>query len=504
MVNTFKLRTKGGEDCGEKPFLAYCDNENAEAERFSSMTMILRQIDEDDKLTDVLKMEVLQKCYPRHRIEQILSTCHVQEKRVQKLTMLLMVYFVICMSLWSRLAQRRVVREMGHHVSLLMGPQARIVFASAPAISERREQLGSEPMRQLFEQSCTVMGSKATPGTFVWGRRLMALDGTLFDVPDTPANAEAFGRSRNQFGEGPFPQVRCVLMIECGSHATVDVEITRRNDAEDTSAMELVQRGVTREMLLLHDAGITGGLLWAEIRRKGAHVIAPIPEHMLTTYCRQLKDGSYLAAFVPEQSSGRKLKKAVLVRVIEYQLTDERLGEPGNVYRLGTTLLNPQSAPLREVILVYHERWEVELVIDEQKTHVRQQRPVLRSKTPEGVRQELYGLFLLHYAIRFVMYEAASEKGLDPDRLSLTTAICVVQHAVLDFGLSAQQQHEALYEKMKWELLEDLLPPRCVRINPRVLKKLYRKYKQKKRIPPELLPEPFSSEDRFLDFVLLI
>lgn len=106
------------------------------------------------------------------------------------------------------------------------------------------------------------------------------------------------------------------------------------------------------------------------------------------------------------------------VRILSYRVTDERLGEVGKVYRLVTTLLNPRVAPARELIALYHERWEIELVIDEIKTHERAQRKVLRSKTPEGVRQELYGIYLAHYAVRVLLAQAAVEAELDPDRLS--------------------------------------------------------------------------------------
>jgi hypothetical protein len=140
----------------------------------------------------------------------------------------------------------------------------------------------------------------------------MAIDGTHVDVPDTAATSQAFGRSRKQYQTGPFPQVRCVQLVECGSHATVDVEISPRNQSEDSSALQLVMRSVSSEMLALHDAGIVSGILWEQIRHKRAHVIAPIPQKVLSSYCRQLKDGSYLAVFLPEHSSGRKLGHAVV------------------------------------------------------------------------------------------------------------------------------------------------------------------------------------------------
>jgi hypothetical protein len=192
------------------------------------------------------------------------------------------------------------------------------------------------------------------------------------------------------------------------------------------------------------------------------------------------------------------VQRGLWVRIISYQVTDERPGEVGQVYRLVTTLLNPQVAPALELIGLYHERWEVELVIDEIKTHQRVQRKVLRSKTPEGVRQELYGLFLAHYAVRALMAQAALEAELDPDRLSFTEGLFVLTET-LDLALILEP--EGTTEPLL-RLGRQLLPVRRLRINRREVKQVYNKYKPKKRnLPP---PEPFEPEDQFLDFVHLL
>src|SRR5207248_3719110 len=137
--------------------------------------------------------------------------------------------------------------------------------------------------------------------------------------------------------------------------------------------------------------------------------------------------GSVLAWVGPTRPSQAhyRVRRGMWVRIISYRLTDERLGEPGKVYRLVTTLLNPRVAPALALIGLYHERWEIELVIDEIKTHERAQRKVLRSKTPEGVRQELYGIYLAHYAVRALMAQAAVQAELDPDRLSFPEVLLV-------------------------------------------------------------------------------
>src|SRR5205807_4594645 len=178
------------------------------------------------------------------------------------------------------------------------------------------------------------------------------------------------------------------------------------------------------------------------------HVLGPLPEHHLSRSLRQLSDGSYLAVYVPSAQQQREGLKPLLVRVIEYRISDERLGEPGRLYRLATTLLNPRTAPALEVIDCYHERWEVEVVIDEIKTHQRLQQPVLRSRTPAGVRQEVYALLLAHYAVRFWMHQAACQADLDPDRLSFTDAVFVLSETTRELALVPSCQQSALLQEM--------------------------------------------------------
>ena len=220
---------------------------------------------------------------------------------------------------------------------------------------------------------------------------------------------------------------------------------------------------------------------------------------------RRLADGSVLV-WVPPTRPGQahyRVQRGLWVRIISYQVTDERLGEVGQVYRLVTTLLNPQVAPALELIGLYHERWEVELVIDEIKTHERVQRKVLRSKTPEGVRQELYGLFLAHYAVRVHLAQAATEAELDPDRLSFTAGLFVLTE-MLDLALLLEPEGatEPLLRRMRAQMARHRLPERRLRVNRREIKQIYRKYKPKKRhLPP---PQPFEPEERFLDFVALL
>ena len=334
----------------------------------------------------------------------------------------------------------------------------------------------------------------------------MAIDGTVFNTADTVANEAAFGRSSNQYGKGAYPQVRCVLLAECGSHAVVELAISRYDGSEVHGAHRLLDE-LGRDTLVLVDAGIISGGFVEHARQRGVQVLgaleAGVWEHLPGQ--RRLADGSVLV-WVPPTCPGQAhypVQRGLWVRIISYQVTDERLGEVGQAYRLVTTLLNPQVAPALELIGLYHERWEVELVIDEIKTHERVQRKVLRSKTPEGVRQQLYGIFLAHYAVRVHMAQAAVEAELDPDRLSFTAGLFVLTETLdLALLLEPEEATEPRLRRVRQQMVRQLLPVRRLRVNRREVKQVYNKYKPKKRhLPP---PEPFEPEDQFLDFVQLL
>ena len=253
----------------------------------------------------------------------------------------------------------------------------------------------------------------------------------------------------------------------------------------------------------MHDANFFGGAYLEVLNAKGVLALFALPSTVAVQRRRNLPDGSYLARLVPNARAVYPMQKPVWVRVIEYQITDERLGEPGHVYRLATTWLNPRTAPAKELIVLYHERWEIEIVVDEIKTHLRVQQKVLRSHTPEGVRQELYALFVVHFAIRTLMYRSALQAELDPDRLSFTEAVFQICEAVADErGEEPPTLRRWRTERLCQRLRRNLLPQRRLRINRRELKQVYHKYKPKKRqVPP---PEPFQPGERFEDFVLVL
>jgi hypothetical protein len=460
----------------------------------------LRQLDLDDKMCQQAKLEIVEQIYPQQIIFEQLDQHHGWEERERKLNMVVIFYLLLCAALWTRLAYQHVLEQLARPLHVQGLPLSALRVCRS-AISYRREQLGSALLQGVFARCCRPICTPETIGAFRFGKRLMALDGTLQDVPDTQANAAAFARPSNQYGVGPFPQVRLLILNECGSHATIDAVISSRSEVEKTLASHLLPK-LSSDMFLLHDAQFTGPRFWRAIRARGAHVMGPVPEHHLKSSLRQLSDGSYLAAYQPSAAERCEGVKPFLVRVIAYRITDPRLGEPDKIYRLATTWLNPHTAPARELIDCYHERWEVEVVLDEIKTHQRLQQPVLRSRTPSGVHQEIYAILLAHYAVRVLMHQAACQAGVDPDRLSFTDAVFVICETTRELALVEPDQQELLHKEMLVRLCAHRLPPRRLRANPRVLKKLYRKYKRKASDQPKV--PPFDPNDQFLDFVVLL
>jgi Transposase DDE domain/Insertion element 4 transposase N-terminal len=465
----------------------------------------LRQMDVDDKVCEQINPGILETIYPKEVIEQCLQESEQWTgtgRRVRESTGLSLVLFVMMLGLWSRLNQQQVWQKLVGGLGNLH-PEEPLWQMSSSALTGRREELGSEVMEALMGACCQPIARREqTPEAFFGRYRLMAIDGTLFNTPDTESNEKGYGRSSNQFGKGAYPQVRCVLLAECGTHAVVGMKISRYDESE-VHGSHMLLRLVSRDMLVLVDGGIISAGFVQAVRDRGAHVLASLPSGMWEKGKRiRLTDGSELVQLKPNDRCCYPLRKPIWVRIISYRVTHERLGEVGKVYRLVTTLLNPRTAPAKELVVLYHERWEIELVIDEVKAHERAQRKVLRSRTAEGVRQELYGIFLAHYAVRVLMYEAACEAGIDPDRLSFTEGMFQLCEMIPFAQIMQPQASQSLYKRLERKIAQKVLPPRLLRVNRREVKQVYNKYKPKKRnLPP---PEPFKPGQRFEDFVQMV
>jgi hypothetical protein len=319
----------------------------------------------------------------------------------------------------------------------------------------------------------------------------MGIDGTLENVPDTPANAAAFGRPSTKGRAGAFPQVMCIYLVELGTHAIVDAGFWGCHVGEAVMGLRLL-RSVHRGMLLMWDRGYHSFEMARQTLARGAHFLGRMPAGAKPRLVRILADGTRIVQLCPSSSKrcqGRKRKnryargarpKPILVRLIEYTITEPSMNGYGEKHRLMTSLLNPGRYPAKELICAYHERWEVEILIDEMQTHQRLAGRTLRSLRPTGVIQELYGLLLAHYAVRSLMHDAAVQTGNDPDRLSFTHSLEVIRDGIAEFQQVAPDQHPWLYGRLLRDIAAKLLPPRRPRSNPRVVKRQQSKFPVKR------------------------
>ena len=438
----------------------------------------LRQVDTAVHFTQEATLDALGQTVTRARIETLLQSLNCTEQRARKLTMVLAVLLCIAMNLFTEEAIDDVLAKLLQGPRFLR-PDDDLVPASASAICQRRQQLGVAPLVALFREVCHPLATPTTRDAFLWGWRLMAIDGTTEDVADPPANAEYFGRPHGGRGDGAFPQVRAVYLCECGTHAICDAGFWPLALSERVGGLRML-RSVGPGMLVTWDRGFHSFDLCAQTRKQRAHFLARVPSPVHLKPLRRLVDGSYLAEIKPSEKWRRRRGERLLVRVIEYTVNDPARPGHGERHRLITSLLNPVLYPALTLACAYHERWEIEITIDEVDTHQRRPRQPLRSRTPVGVLQELYGLLVAHYTIRAVMHEAAGRADVAPDRLSFVNAVRILRNAVFEAQIVASEQRSQWYDRVLRDIGREVLLVRDHRCNPRVVKRKMSKFDLKR------------------------
>ncbi|MFN0071494.1 MAG: IS4 family transposase [Chloroflexota bacterium] len=439
------------------------------------------------RLADAELGRVCARVLPSALIRETLAEFGALEQRSRKLPGELLVWLAIAASLFPHEALERVGFKLLRGLRLIW-PRSDLSAATKGAICQARYQLGAAPLARLFRRVCRPLATPDTPGAWLFGLRVVAIDGTTEAVPDTPANARAFGRATNAQGLVGFPLLRAVLLIECGTHAVIDAGVWAYRVSEYVGAARLL-RSVQAGMLVLWDRGLQSAALIGAVRDRGAQVLGRVPRTVHLPVLQRLSDGSFLSRVTVSADRPRPTGRSWLVRVIEYTLTDPARPGCGERHRLVTTLLDPAQAPAVDLVVGYHERWEAELTLDEQDTHLRQARPLFRSGKPVGVLQEYYGMLRAHYLVRAVMADAAATAPvpLDPRRLRFTLAVQLVTDAIPEFQLVDPSEHERRYALLLADLRRDPLPARTGRQNPRVLRYRRRKYPPKR---PRHIPWP--------------
>jgi hypothetical protein len=378
----------------------------------------------DERLSDRIAIGLLTRTVSPELVDEVVAATDTGEVRKRLLPARVVVFFVLAMCLFSGQGYEEVARLLTEGLAWGRRWRGRWEVPSTAAISRARARLGARPLRLLFERVCRPLAVEATRGAFYRGWRLVAVDGTTLDVPDTPSNVEAFGRPGSSRGEGKsaFPQVRVAALAECGTHAIFAAATGPLSTHETTLARRLFA-DLSAGMLLIADRGFVGFELWAEAVATGADQLWRVRSSAVLPVVTMLPDGSYLSQIVA--AGDRKRRNPTTVRVVEYTLAAS-----ATVYRLITTILDPQLAPAAELAALYAQRWEIETALDELKTHQRGPGLVLRSRYPDGVEQEVYGFLLVHYAIRALMWQSAQHADEDPDRISFTRTLNVVRRQV--------------------------------------------------------------------------
>jgi len=399
------------------------------------MARTVAELPKGARIADYITLGVIAKTFPRQAVLDCLEAVGRASKRQRDMPNHVVIYYVIALVLYMEVSYREVLRCLVEGIRFLLTPGEKIAITGKSGISQARSRVGSAPLEQLHDKlvkPVAVRDEKSeTKGAWYRGWRLVSLDGSELDVADTDANEKEFGRPGSSRGDSAFPQIRFVSFVENGTHVLFGSRMAGCRVGEVTLARQILG-WLSRGMLCLADRNFYGYDLWKEAAQSGADLLWRVKKNLKLPCLQRLEDGSYLSRVYASDKDRRHDKDGVIVRVIEYTLEGVPDAEP--LYRLITTILDPQAASARELAALYHERWEIETALDELKSHLRGKKIVLRSKTPELVRQEFYGLMMAHFAIRGLMHEAALKIGEDPDLLSFVHSVRVVRRKMAMFA----------------------------------------------------------------------
>ena len=395
------------------------------------MARMVSELPSGTRITDYISLGVITKTFPVTAIDVVLKNTGRASIRQRDLPAHVVVYYVIALALYMQSSYREVLRCLLEGIQWLLGPGMIVKVVGKSGISQARTRLGWKPIQQLHDKVVKPIAVESTKGAWYRSWRLVSLDGSTMDIADEKENEEAFARPSASRGTSAFPQLRFVSLVENGTHVLFGTRMEGVKTGEITLAKEVLP-SLRKGMLCLADRNFFGFELWNQARGTGSDLLWRVRKNLRLPCEKRLPDGSYLSRVYASPKDQRHGKNGVVVRVIEYKLEGVEGAEP--IYRLLTTILDHEQAPATELAALYHERWEIETALDELKTHLRGSRMVLRSKTPDLVRQEFYGLMMAHFAVRGLMHEAAIHGDEDPDRLSFLHAVRVVRRKIASFA----------------------------------------------------------------------
>jgi Insertion element 4 transposase N-terminal/Transposase DDE domain len=441
------------------------------------VSLSIRQIPANPPLEEHLALEVLGRVVSPETVASVLDAHAAREERRRKLPAAVVVLLCIAMNLFCDDGLGHVFYRLAHGLRWLW-PKPTALSASDGGLCRARYRLGARPLATLFRAVCRPLATPETPGAFLFGRRLLAIDSEVLDLADTLANDKAYGRATTDRGKSAWPQARLVGLCECGTHAFLDAGLWPYSADQHAAARRLL-RSVDQGTLVTWDCGLHSFDLVSSARRRRAHILSRLPAGVHPELVQTLSDGTELVRLRPSNPKRRRQGEQILVRLIRYTLDDPARPGHGEEHRLITSLVNPRLYSAEDLVMAYHSRWEYELTVDEVETHQRPRTP-LRSKKPVGVVQEVYGLLLAHYLVRTVMADAAHVAALPPTRLSFVGALRVIRATLPDFQRTAPCDHSTIYQAMLEDIVALKLPERRNRTNPRVVKQKMSNFRVKR------------------------
>jgi hypothetical protein len=384
------------------------------------------------RITDYISLGVISNSFPQKKVNEVLEKCGKLSLRQRDLPAHVVIYYVIALGLFMQVSYREVLRCLLEGLEWLKMPGSKMKITGKSGISQARTRLGWIPVKALHDTIVQPIATNDTQGAWYRQWHLVSVDGSTLDIADNQENETAFGRQETQKGKSGFPQIRFVSLVENGTHVLFGTQLGDYHTGEITLAKEVLSH-LKPGMLCLADRNFFGYNLWLQAQSTGADLLWRVRKNLILPCLKRFEDGSYLSRIYPSPKDRKAETHGIEVRVIEYRL--KGVTNSSEIYRLITTILKQEQAPAEELAALYHERWEIETALDELKTHLRGARIQLRSKTPDLVRQEFYGLLMTHYAIRGLMHEAALKGKTDPDKLSFIHAVRVIRRKLPQMGL---------------------------------------------------------------------
>ncbi|WP_427004936.1 IS4 family transposase [Pseudarthrobacter sp. H2] len=379
-----------------------------------------------ERLSDHVSLGVLTRVFPPDVVDAVIGRTGAREQRNRLLPSRLMVYYVMALALFSAGSYEEVMRSLLAGMEWITGRFRDWQMPTKAAIFKARTRLGSAVMAELFAETAKPLALPGGPG-FHGSWRLVSVDGTCLDLADTEANERAYGRPGTATDlKSAYPQARVLGLVECATHAVIGAVVSGFSTSEHDLYPGLLHR-LEADMLAMSDRGFFSYTAWKDSSGTGAQLLWRVKANAVLPVLEDLADGSYLSAVYANPKARRNNTDPIRVRVIEYTVST---GDTSSEFRLITTILDPHAASAEDLAEAYAKRWEIESCFDELKTHQRGPGTVLRSKTPDGVLQEIYGYLCVHYAIRSLIGDVAHHFEEDPLRFSFTRTLRAVRRSL--------------------------------------------------------------------------